>query len=400
MMKHYNIVVWKLLRRNISVGQLAGYALANFVGLAIVLTALQFYADVASVWNSDDSFVPHDYLIISREVSGLGSLVASAEPTTFSPADIADIKEQSWVERVGAFTASAYRVYAYAEVGGRRVSTDLFFESIPDDFFDVKPIDWGFDPNNPIIPIILNKEYLSLYNFGFAAARGLPQLSEAMIGIVPLNVSISGRGKQIWLPARVVGFSSRLNTIAVPEDFMSWANEHFAEEEIAPSRLIIEVENPGDPQIENYMARCGYEVAGDKAARGKAAYFMSIVTIVVVAIGAIISILAFFILMLSIYLLMHKNRQKLHDLMLLGYSPAWLSRYYYIIIVTVNIVVLILALMVVFVGRSMWVKQLADIGIDATCPWSAIALGIVIIFIISLGNSYAITRKMSRYYKN
>ncbi|MBQ9073953.1 MAG: ABC transporter permease, partial [Muribaculaceae bacterium] len=326
-MKNYSITVWRLLRRNISVGQLVGYALANFVGLTIVLTALQFYIDVASVWDSDDSFVSRDYLIISREVSGLGSLVGSTAPTTFSPTDIADVSEQSWVERVGAFTASAYKVYACVEIGGRRVSTDLFFESIPDDFFDVKPVDWGFDPQNPVIPIILNKEYLSLYNFGFASSHGLPQLSEAMIGIVPLNVSISGQGKQMWLPARVVGFSSRLNTIAVPEDFMSWANEHFADEEIAPSRLIIEVNNPGDPQIDDYMYRCGYEVAGDNATRGKVAYFMSIVTIVVVAIGTIISLLAFFILMLSIYLLMHKNRQKLHDLMLLGYSPARLSRY-------------------------------------------------------------------------
>lgn len=35
-------IVWQLLRRNISVGQLAGYAVANLVGLAIVLTAVQF----------------------------------------------------------------------------------------------------------------------------------------------------------------------------------------------------------------------------------------------------------------------------------------------------------------------------------------------------------------------
>ena len=35
-------IVWLLLRRNISAGQIAGYALANFIGLAIVLCAIQF----------------------------------------------------------------------------------------------------------------------------------------------------------------------------------------------------------------------------------------------------------------------------------------------------------------------------------------------------------------------
>ena len=56
--------VWRLLRHNISVGQLAGYAIANLVGLAIVLTAVQFYRDVTTVWDTEDSFISRDYLII------------------------------------------------------------------------------------------------------------------------------------------------------------------------------------------------------------------------------------------------------------------------------------------------------------------------------------------------
>lgn len=60
-----NNTVWRLLRHNISAGQIAGYALASFVGLAIVLTAIQFYRDVSSVWNDDDSFISKDYLILS-----------------------------------------------------------------------------------------------------------------------------------------------------------------------------------------------------------------------------------------------------------------------------------------------------------------------------------------------
>ncbi len=36
----------RLLRRNISGGQIAGYAIANLAGLVIVLTALQFYDNI------------------------------------------------------------------------------------------------------------------------------------------------------------------------------------------------------------------------------------------------------------------------------------------------------------------------------------------------------------------
>ena len=41
-------MIWKLLRKNISIWQIAGYAAATFIGLSIVLIALQFYRDVSA----------------------------------------------------------------------------------------------------------------------------------------------------------------------------------------------------------------------------------------------------------------------------------------------------------------------------------------------------------------
>ncbi len=96
-------IVWQLLRRNISVGQLAGYAVANLLGLAIVLTAIQFYRDVTTVWESEDSFISRDYLIISKRVEGI-SLGGSDHE--FSQAEVADIESQPWVRKLGRFTAA------------------------------------------------------------------------------------------------------------------------------------------------------------------------------------------------------------------------------------------------------------------------------------------------------
>ncbi|MCD8293434.1 MAG: ABC transporter permease, partial [Prevotellaceae bacterium] len=41
-----NSLIWKLLRRHISIGQLAGFFLANLAGMAIVLSGVQFYRAV------------------------------------------------------------------------------------------------------------------------------------------------------------------------------------------------------------------------------------------------------------------------------------------------------------------------------------------------------------------
>ncbi|MCM1331312.1 MAG: ABC transporter permease [Bacteroides sp.] len=393
--------IWRLLRRNISTAQLTGYAVANLVGLTIVACAIQFYSDISSVWNDDDSFLSRDYTVISHKVSGLGSLVGSSGNSTFTPEEIADLISQPWVRRAAPFTPATFSVAATLDMNGANMSTALFFESIPDEMFDIRPNDWNFDPEHPIIPIIISKDYLSLYNFGFASSRGLPQLSEAMIGMVPLKISVSGNGKQQWIPARIVGFSSRLNTVAVPEEFMKWANTTFGETSTpAPSRIIVELKQPGDPAIKDYLAEHDYEASGDNADSGKASYFLSIATGVVISIGIIISLLSFFILMLSIYLLLQKNRSKLTDLMLLGYPPHAVARYYYILIAGINASVLIASIAIMLVSGNLWHAPLAAIGVHPAAPWNAIIVTTAIIAMITAVNILSIRRTMVRYFKS
>lgn len=396
-------VVWRLLRRNISIGQLAGYALANLAGLAIVLTAVQFYRDVTSVWEGEDSFISRDYMIISPKVGGLGSLLGGGGSAGFGAEDISALESQPWARRVGSFTPARFDVSASVDIGRRGLSTALFLESIPDEFFDVRPQGWGYTPGQSgPVPVIISKDYLTLYNFGFASSRGLPKISEGMVSMVPLKLSVSGNGRQEYFDARIAGFSSRLNTIAVPQQFMDWANDRFGDTDEAkqlPSRLIVEVGKPGDPAIESYLASHGYEAAGDKADSGRAAYFLSVVTAVVIGVGVIISALAFFILLLSIWLLLQKNRDKIHDLMMLGYTPSRVARYYYAIVGWINLAVLLGAVAVMSVGAMAWRGPLSRIGIESDSPWVSIAIGVGITLLITLANFVAIRRKVVKAFR-
>lgn len=387
--------VWRLLRHNISAAQLAGYALANLVGLTIVITAIQFYRDITAVWNAEDSFISRDYLILSHHVSGLGSVLGTSK-TEFDDDEIAGLEAQPWVRRIGRFTSSNFNVSASVNMGGNALNTALFLESIPSEFFDVEPDGWHWQPGQSV-PVIISKEYLTLYNFGFASSRGLPQISESMISMVPLQLSLSGAGRQQWVKARIVGFSSRLNTIAVPEEFLKWANAEFSEEPTrAPSRLIVEVNTPGDPAIQQYLESNSLESAGDKVDNGRAAYFLSVTTAVVIAVGAIISILAFFILLLSIYLLLQKNREKLHDLMMQGYAPSSVARLYYLIVGAVNAAVLCASIIVMLIGSHLWKEPLQSIGAGTGSPVVAILTAVIIMSVITAGNFLAISINVRR----
>lgn len=193
-----------------------------------------------------------DFVIVSKKVSTLGTLVGKS--STFSTGDVAEIEEQPFTKSVGRFLPSQFKVSAGMGMQGIRMSTDMFFESVPDEFVDVKLDKWTFDPSSDVVPIIIPRNYLNLYNFGFAQSRNLPQLSEGVMGMVNLDIRIMGNGQVKQLKGNIVGFSNRLNTILVPETFMNWANAAYGTGQKAePSRLIVEVNNPTDERIAKFF---------------------------------------------------------------------------------------------------------------------------------------------------
>ena len=390
-----NDIIWKLLRQHISKGQLIGFAIANLIGLTIVLLAVQFYRDVRPVFNDEESFISKDYLIITRAVTGAGAMMGSNGE--FSDADISDLEAQPWCRQVGRFLNSDFAIDAQLGVGsGQAMHTQFFFEAIPDEFIDVDPDTWGFAPGKPEVPVIISRDYLSLYNFGFAATKGMPKISEGQAEMLPLEFTLSGNGQRKVMPGRIVGFSNRLNTVIVPEEFMQWANGYFGTgEEQHPQRLIVEVNKPGDVKIEQYMDEHHYEVAGDKMSSSKANYFLTVISGIVIAVGIIISLLSFFVLMLSIYLLLQKNTNKIQDLLLLGYSPNQVSKHYIMLVVVLNAAVLVLAIVLMLIGRMAYMDMIHAFGISGSGVWVAILVGLLIMGAITLGNIRAIRQKVA-----
>lgn len=388
-------IIWKLLRQHISKGQLIGFAIANLIGLTIVLLAVQFYRDVRPVFNDEESFISKDYLIITRAVTGAGAMMGNNGE--FSDADIQDLENQPWCRQVGRFLNSDFAIDAQLGVGsGHAMHTQFFFEAIPDEFIDIDPNAWGFSLEKPEVPVVISRDYLSLYNFGFAATQGMPKISEGQAEMLPLEFTLSGNGQRKVMPGHIVGFSNRLNTVIVPQEFMEWANGYFGSDATQhPQRLIVEVNKPGDVKIEEYMDQHNYEVAGDKMSSSKANYFLTVISGIVIAVGVIISLLSFFVLMLSIYLLLQKNTRKLQDLLLLGYSPNQVSRHYILLVVALNAAVLVLAIILMLIGRMAYMDMIHAFGISGAGIWVSILVGILIMGAITAGNIHAIRQKVN-----
>lgn len=397
-------LIWKLLRQHISLPQFLGFFFANMVGMLIVMLAIQFYTDSRALYTSEDSFMKEDYLILSKEV-GASSLV-NPNANAFRPSEIEEVARQDFVEQVGVFQPSSFQVKANFGLNGTtQFSTDFFFESVPDTFVDVKTEDWNYSPGSRELPIILPRTYMDLYNFGFAQSMRMPKISEGLLHSLNLTITISTEDEKTDdYNGHIVGFSSRLNTILVPQSFLSWAENHYytGGKRVQPTRLILCVNNPADENIPLFLKSHKYLTDQDKLQTSKTNYVLRILIGIVMIVGLIISILSFYVLMLSVFLLVQKNNRKLQDLLLLGYSPTRVALPYQILTISLSIFVLAFAYVLLLIVRHAYLSLFQSLFPDMQIPsmYVAFFIGFLLMLAVSVINSLAIHRKVMAIWKN
>lgn len=389
-------LVWKLLRQHVSVPQFIGFFFANLCGMLIVLLGFQFYRDVLPVFTQGDSFMGAEYIIVSKKITAGNTL--SGRSNSFTASDIDDIQGQDFARKVGKFTSTEYKVDARMGINGTPVlSSELFFESVPDNFVDVSLDKWQWKEGAPSVPIILPRSYIAMYNFGFAHNHSLPKISDGLVGMIDFKIFIHGNGRQDEYKGKVIGFSSRLNSILVPQSFMEWSNSTYApDSKSAPTRLIVEVANPADERIAQYIEDNGFDTENNNLDAEKTTYFLKLVVTLVMAIGGVISVLSFYILMLSIYLLVQKNASKLQNLLLIGYSPTLVAMPYQLLTIGLNLVVLLIALVVLSLLRGYYMEVIETLfpDIDEGNILPSVAVGLCLFALISVVNVIAVRRKV------
>ena len=384
-------LVWKLLRQHISWPQFVGFFFANLFGMTIVLLGYQLYCDILPIFTANDSFLKADYLVVSKKIGMANAL--GQQHSGFSKDEIADLQSQPFVKGVGQFTSTAYKAEATMGVSGMKIlNSELFFESVPDPFVDVSLDNWHYTPGDSLVPVILPRSYIAMYNFGFAQNHSLPKINEGLVGMIDLHIQVQGKGGQGCFRGKVIGFSSKLNTILVPQSFMTWSNSHFSpDSEMPPSRLILDVTNPADQRIGTYLEDHNYELEDNNLDAEKTTYFLKLMVTLVMGVGVVISALSFYVLLLSIYLLVQKNTTKLQNLLLIGYSPSRVALPYQMLTLALNFAVLVASFSLLLMIRSYYIDIVETLFPDLPSTGVAPTLGIgLALFLFVTGINFAI----------
>lgn len=348
----------KLQRKTLIPSQMAAYTLSLLVGATIALLSLQLYADLKPLLNSQTDVFRAHTVTVSKTVTAVKT--ARKKGIYFTDKELQRLKQQEFVKEVAQFNNSTFNVSAAISFGGQQMSTDLFFESVPDGYVDIQSDDWRWDSTSNFLPIVIPEDYLNLYNFGFAESQSLPVVAPGLLSQVTFNVFVEGNGKRKVYNSRIVGLSSKINSILVPEDFLLWANREFgAADDKGSSRLLVEFSDASDERIAEYFKANGLSINKAELESSKMAFFFRLAMGFVMAIAVVIILLSMVLIVMSMNLIVHRNREMFINLRNIGYSVGTMSRFYIIVTSLLTVGVIMLSAVIVVWIRSYYLARLS-----------------------------------------
>ncbi len=318
-------------------------ALGFTLGLFILFAGIRFSSDVIDLLSPEDSDSAGRFVVINKKVNlkhtlGFGN-------TAFSEDELETLKQQACVRDVGKIITTNFAVAGAAYMGlDGGMESELFFEAVEDRFLDTHPKDWHWQAGDPQIPGIIARDFLVLYNFGFASAKGLPQLTEETIGLLKAYVVCAGDDTQLSFTGKIVGFSDRFSTILVPMSFMNWANAQIGQKPPPPvSRVILEIEPGQEEAVQAFLESQSYQTNQERLPITHVARSLKVAMLVVCVFGVVLILVSLLSLVLIIQLLISHARQELQRLHELGFDDRFLTRAYVTVIGPIIVIPFVLA---------------------------------------------------------
>ncbi len=324
-------------------------ATGAFAGILILLLSIDFYISIKTILLKESEIFGDDLLVIQKQTNDLNTLGLSSN--TFSDKEIEEIKKEPYIKGVAIFRPALFSANASLKGAGDMpdMMTDTYFESLPDEYIEVKTNTWEWNEGDEEVPVILPGSFLDSYNYGFAPSQNLPPISEKTIGRLRFNIKIYGFG--VNFTGIVTGFSYKLNTILVPESFLIYANTRFAQGNMrTPTRLVIKTDDITNPRLAEFLEQRGYITHDERLEGSRVKTLLNISMLLFLMIGVIIVMLSLLSFVQYSRLLITNIQYELKILLLLGYSYKTPAKQYLINFgITTVIIVLAALLSAVFI---------------------------------------------------
>ncbi|HNP53382.1 MAG TPA: hypothetical protein PKK69_02150 [Ferruginibacter sp.] len=292
------------------------------LGVLMLLASVQMYLNVSDlIKEKNPRKNGYDYISVTKTVTNENM----GKDNRFTQVDIQELKSQPFIEDAAPLLSNQFRAKASA---GNIIpfSTDLFVESIQHDFIDTVPPEFNWKAGQLDVPIIMAADYLEMYNV-FAPSQDLPQLSASSISSV--NIVLECYGPKGMQPFRghVVALTDRINSILVPYEFLTFANEYFGGVGYTPAaRVSLKTADANSADLMQFLDQKNYHVNKEKTKFGRVKQVLQAVISGLGIFAILVIVLAMMLFSFYLQLMIARSRENLQLLLTLGYSPNWLSK--------------------------------------------------------------------------
>ena len=291
-------------------------------GVLLLLCSVQMYCNINyMIRDKNTRKNGSDFISITKTITNENM----GKDNRFTPADISALQAQSFIEDAAPLKANSFKVTAGA---GDLIpfSTDIFVEAINEKFIDTIPENFTWKEGQTIVPIIFSTDFLEMYNV-FSAGWDLPQLSEKTAMAVSIFLRCHGHNGEHLFKAKIVGFSDRINSVLVPENFLAIENKELEEiENVNASRVFIKTNDANNPALLNYLTQNNFHANKDKTKFGRIKGLLQNIVSGLAVFGVMVTMLAMVLFSFYLQLMVAKSKTNLQLLLTLGYSPIWLSK--------------------------------------------------------------------------
>lgn len=294
------------------------------IGIVSFLFCLQLMINVAQIIQKNDTEKGSKYLQVSKQI-GYGNTLGLSS-VDFSKKEVALIRQQSFIDGVAEVKANAFEV-AIKGNSFLPFYSELFLQSVPNSFLDVDTSGFFWREGQDEVPVIVSNHFFNLYNHGFAPSQGLPSLPKSALKQKSFLLILKGKDQVRQVRCRIYGFSDRINSILVPEEFLFWGNKELAsQKQVEINMLILKVKDVADPHLKTYLDNNGYSVNKEQLSADQAGQILNILSGIFLLFAFIIMLMSLFQILTYSSLVIAENKSKLEVLILLGYSRIELSK--------------------------------------------------------------------------
>jgi hypothetical protein len=363
------------------------------IGVLLLLASVQMFVNIQQLMKENtirkDGF---DFISITKKVTN--ETMGQPDKNVFYPKDIAEIKGKPFIANVAPLEANRFRVQMSAgEI--LAFKTDLFLESIEDEFLDTLPPNFRWEEGQQKVPVIISSDYLEAYNV-FAPSQGLPQVSPETATNIPVVMTLSGNGQRTDFYGSIVAFSDRINSVIVPKSFLDWANKTYGEgSSLGYGRLYLKTPDANNTELLSFLDKKGYNVNKDKTRFGRTKQVMQGIFSGLGVFGLLVVIMALMLFSFYLQLVIARSKENLQLLLLIGYSPLWLSQNVSKRFIPVYVMIVMVALALTqgmqwaFHHLVMYERE----ELSTPVHWSVISLAVLLIALSAVTN-YRLVKKL------